>query len=35
VHDGGPLLGVQVIEESVDGGDGHVPRLGGSADAGR
>jgi hypothetical protein len=34
VHDGGPLLGVQVIEEGIDGGDGHAPSVGGDTDAG-
>ena len=33
VHNGGALLWVQVFEKSIDGGDGHVPRVGGGADA--
>src|SRR5262249_56653540 len=35
VQDGGALLRVQVLEEGIAGGDGHVPSVGGDADAWR
>src|SRR5262249_34655987 len=35
VHDGGALLRVQVLEEGIAGGDGHVPSVSGDAHASR